>query len=520
MATLFRPTRPYPLPANTEIVDKDGKPHARIRDRGKWVLFPLSVDRTQYLKPAAKWAADVRLADGTRRRMRFSPNRDASAVMLADLIKKIEAERSGVRDQYADHRVRPLNELLAEYKQHHNDRGNTPKQAEQTRRRCELVFEGNGFVLLSDLDTTAVERWLADRRGLTRGEGGISAQTSNHYTTALKAFGNWLVKARCVNENPLRHLGRVNTRVDIRHVRRPLTADEFARLLAAARASGSFRGISGPDRGMLYLVAGMTGLRASELASLTPDSFSLDAPTPVVAVAAAYSKHRRRDEVPLHTDLVHELRAWLDERPEGEPVWGGKWAKHNEGGDMIRRDLDAARRAWLAETATDDERERRSASDFLLYRDSEDRVADFHALRHTFVTNLVNAGVAPKDAKELARHSTITLTMDRYAHVGVRDTAAALSKLRLPAQTNARESSSGAATGAADSGNEQGRAETNGETPSAGSNSNPPESLGKEGFRGQVKTGEQVHPRGFEPLTLGSEDRCSIQLSYGCVPEF
>jgi site-specific recombinase XerD len=47
------------------------------------------------------------------------------------------------------------------------------------------------------------------------------------------------------------------------------------------------------------------------------------------------------------------------------------------------------------------------------YRDRDGGVADFHSLRHTFVTNLVNAGVAPKDAKELVRHSTITLTMDR-----------------------------------------------------------------------------------------------------------
>ena len=35
----------------------------------------------------------------------------------------------------------------------------------------------------------------------------------------------------------------------------------------------------------------------------------------------------------------------------------------------------------------------------------------------------------PKDAKELARHSTITLTMDRYAHVGLQDTTTAIAKL-------------------------------------------------------------------------------------------
>jgi hypothetical protein len=43
-------------------------------------------------------------------------------------------------------------------------------------------------------------------------------------------------------------------------------------------------------------------------------------------------------------------------------------------------------------------------------------MADFHALRHIFITNLANGGVHPSVAQSLARQSTITRTMDRYSH--------------------------------------------------------------------------------------------------------
>lgn len=42
-----------------------------------------------------------------------------------------------------------------------------------------------------------------------------------------------------------------------------------------------------------------------------------------------------------------------------------------------------------------------------------------HALRHSFISNLARSGVHPSIAQSLARHSTITLTMDRYAHVAL-----------------------------------------------------------------------------------------------------
>ncbi len=65
----------------------------------------------------------------------------------------------------------------------------------------------------------------------------------------------------------------------------------------------------------------------------------------------------------------------------------------------------------------------------LLLADHAGRVADFHALRHTFISNLARGGVHPKLAQALARHSTVTLTMDRYTHTVIGEQADALTAL-------------------------------------------------------------------------------------------
>ena len=57
------------------------------------------------------------------------------------------------------------------------------------------------------------------------------------------------------------------------------------------------------------------------------------------------------------------------------------------------------------------------------------RVVDLHALRTTFISSLAAAGVHPRLAQALARHSTITLTMDRYTHTMPEQLTAALERL-------------------------------------------------------------------------------------------
>ena len=73
----------------------------------------------------------------------------------------------------------------------------------------------------------------------------------------------------------------------------------------------------------------------------------------------------------------------------------------------------------------------------IAYSDDAGRVVDFHALRHTFISNLAAGGVHPKRAQELARHSTIMLTMDHYTHVSRSELADALDVLPDVSSTGA-----------------------------------------------------------------------------------
>ncbi len=351
MPELIRVVRTHTLPPGTEVVDRGGKPHARVKDGGRWALFTLTKAGTGYLKPSPVWCADVRDADGIRRRFRLSPVKAAAVGMLAKLLLEAEEGKAGLRTKLTGAGRLLHADLLTAYERHQLDRGATPRHAAQVAARCRRAFDACGMLTLADLDPTPVERWLAGRRAAPKGGGGIGAQTSNHFAVGLKAFGNFLAKTDRVAARPFRHLAKVRTDADIRHARRALTADEFDRLLSAARAAGDFRGLSGSDRSSLYLTAGMTGLRASELASLSPASFDLDAATPAVAVEAAYSKRKRRDVVPLHPALVAALRPFLAGKAAGARVWPGKWAQHFEAGDLIRRDLSAARAAGIGGAA-------------------------------------------------------------------------------------------------------------------------------------------------------------------------
>ncbi|EQD55917.1 integrase-recombinase protein, partial [mine drainage metagenome] len=148
-------------------------------------------------------------------------------------------------------------------------------------------------------------------------------------------------------------------------------------------------------------VAVGTGFRKAEIGSLTPESFNLDGEPPTITIRAGYSKHRREDIQPIRQDLADTLRAYLAGKPAGTPVFDMP-AKAFK---IMQDDLASARAKYIGDAATDAERTEREQSGFCLYADAAGRYADFHALRHTYITRLVKSNASVKVCQELARHS-------------------------------------------------------------------------------------------------------------------
>lgn len=362
---------------------------------------------------------------GEVQRVPLCPDKTAAKQLLAKIITEDRMIGAGLTDANADQKARPLAEHIAEYLKYLLAKGDTAPYVAATGSHIRGVVQGCGFKLIADLNPGRVMEYLAERR-----QQGLSASASNHYLRAVKGFSTWLVKSKRSREDVLKFLSAMNTEADRRHVRRAVSAEEFAALVEAARKGETFRGLDGPSRRVLYLLAAGTGYRVSELASVTPGSFNLGGKPPTLTVAAGYSKRRRRDEVPLTPSLVPMLREFLKGRPADEPVFSGWWME--KAAEMVRGDLQAARAAWIAEATDKAERDRREASDSFKYRDSAGHVFDFHALRGQFITFLARAGVGLTTAQKLARHSTPTLTANVYTHLGLSDLAAAVEGVALP----------------------------------------------------------------------------------------
>ncbi len=396
------------------------------------------------------WQGVYKNAEGRWEKRNLGSDKAAAQTVLGKLDTDARLRREGFIDGGMDAAKRaaavPLENHIRAWKAALLAKGDCARHVELAAAQMRVIADGCGFMRLPDINAGKVQQWLADRRAAgalpaapapgvrsreqwlaDKAAAGISKRTSNSYLACIKGFCRWCVKSGLAATNPLAWIAPINDRTDRRHDRRALSADELRHLLDAASAGPRRFGMTGHERAVLYRVAVETGLRAGELRSLTAGSFSLAADGPSVTVQAAYTKNGQEATLPLRADTATTLAEYL--RGKAPKARALTIPMSTETARMLREDLADARQAWLDAARTPQERMAREQSTFCAYRDDAGRCADFHALRHTFISNLVAGGVHPKTAQQLARHSTITLTMDRYSHVFRGDVARALDVL-------------------------------------------------------------------------------------------
>ena len=291
----------------------------------------------------------------------------------------------------------------------------------QNRKQGELIVNRMIFTCDSMLNTRIdrlnelqIERWKA-----TRMKSGVTPSTVKRDLAELKAALNRAMKWGYASDNPAKG---VTLKVDQHHRARFLTDAERKNLLKAlqerdnkkreGRESGNrFR----QERSYelkpeiksysdyltpMVLLAMQTGMRRSELFSLTWESVRLKG-TPQLTVLAAHAKSGKTRHIPLNRTAVDVLQTW------GKPTEQSGLVFPNAAGGQ----LTDIKTAWGK-----------------LIKDAKINDFRFHDLRHDFASRLVMNGVDLYRVKELLGHGSIEITQ-RYAHLAPHTLAEAVEVL-------------------------------------------------------------------------------------------
>ena len=348
-----------------------------------------------------------------RRRKKGFPDKALTQRLAArlenDVMLRLRGLIDPMKEEATNRKNSAIEEYILEFEKSISRGDNTKKHVKQTVNRIRRLVSEADIKAPADIDFMTVETVM--REMVESGEFGH--KTHNHYLQAMDQFCKWLShgQRQILPCNPIAGMERLNTEIDVRHQRRALTQDEFWKLVDSAASSGvEIQCFDGFDRAKIYMISYFTGLRRKEIASLTPMSFNLTDNPPTLTIQAGNSKHRKKDVLPLHPELVNILSEWLDGKESCEELFP-KLAKRRTW-LMVKKDLERVGIPY--ETA--------------------DGIADFHAAgRHTHITELLRNGATLPQAKELARHSDVRTTM-KYTHIGIDDQAKALSS--LPAKKN------------------------------------------------------------------------------------
>jgi integrase len=226
-----------------------------------------------------------------------------------------------IREQLLDRRrIEQKQPIDAHCTQFTNDlfsRGVGLRYAIGSGNRVRRLFQAMKIATFAELTSQRILDALKDFNALTgcRKKDHVSKKTQREYIMTIKSFCAWMVESSRAMSNPVMKLKAPGAYVDPTRTRCPLSVPQFEKLFAhtysVKRYPNQQARWSGRDRAILYWVAVKTGLRMSELRSLTCSSLDLNAVPPTITVEARNAKNNTRGIIPIPQKLADVLKEYI-----------------------------------------------------------------------------------------------------------------------------------------------------------------------------------------------------------------
>jgi len=319
-------------------------------------------------------------------------DKQVARAKLAEIVLQKEKERQGLAApaRQTETAAMALTDVIREWLGDLRAKGTGSHHVSLMEKRLGVLIRGCDWQRVRDIRPDSFIQWRSSQCS------NKAAKTLNDYLGAVRALLNWLVRTGRLPANPLAGVQDVETRGREVRNRRAFGHDEFLRLLS----------VSGPVRSVVYATAYYTGLRRSELASLTWGDFNLAADIPTFTIHAKHAKNRTTVTLPLHPHLKEMLLE--HHKACGSPATSENAFAVPQRLYAFHQDLKAAG---------------------IAKQDASGRILDFHSLRHSCATRLASLDVPLPVSMRLMRHSDPKLTAKAYVDAAAIPMAQFVAKL-------------------------------------------------------------------------------------------
>lgn len=310
-------------------------------------------------------------------------------------------------------------QLYAKQTRHH---GNVRHNTVKGRNHLMTILEQDklGTACIDSVKMSDAKEWV-----LRMKEKGFSYKTISNYKRSLKAAFYTAIQDDCIRKNPF-DFQISSVLEDDTNPKFPLTASQEASLLDFILNDKIYRKYYDE----IIILLG-TGLRISELCGLTDADLDFETKTITVdhqllkstEIGYYVETPKTRSgirQIPMSEKVSQAFRRVLaNRRPANLTEVGGYSGfvfLNQNGNPKVAGNYQGMFRGLARKYSR-------------TQREPLPEVMTPHTLRHTFCTNLANAGMNPKALQYLMGHSNITMTLNYYAHASFDSARAEMERL-------------------------------------------------------------------------------------------